>query len=405
MSRWLLAPLLAVGFTLCGCPTPTDSNGNGGTDTETNGETETPAGDAYRIAVAGPMTGDSADMGASISKAAKLWEKQTNAAGGIKGKKVELAIEDDKGLPNEATNVATKIASDKSVCVVVGHFNSSCTKAARSRYEQAGIVEFTPGSTNVTICKESEWTFRNLYHDGTQGIFMARYAKQAMGAKSVSLVYENDDYGTGLKESVAAECAEIGLTIAGEAGYQRGRLGDPKQLATTLQSQKPDAIIVCGLYSGAALLTKAIRNDLGWSDVKIFGSDGVMNSAYVDTAGETAEGAMVVTPFFFSDSGSDKAKAFREAYRKEYKADPDTWAALTYDALGMVAKGIEAVGSDRKALRDWMAGIKTKEAGYDGVTGVTYFDDNGDCPGKPPMVVVVNNGEFEAADPPSVPVD
>ncbi|MEZ6187509.1 MAG: ABC transporter substrate-binding protein [Planctomycetota bacterium] len=402
MNRWYLAPLMALGLTLCGCPTPTDSGGGGGTTPDGGGA---PSGETLRIAVAGPLTGDSADIGASIKKAAQLWEKQTNAEGGIGGKKVELSIEDDKGLPNEATNVATKIASDEGIALVVGHFNSSCTKAARATYERTGIVEFTPGSTNVTICKESPWTFRNLYHDGTQGIFMARYAQKALGAKSVSLVYEKDEYGTGLKESVAAECAEIGLTIAGEAGYQRGRLGDPKQLATTVQGQKPDVIIICGLYSGAALLTKAIRNDLNWTDVKIFGSDGVMNGALVDTAGETAEGIMVVTPFFFSDSASDEAKAFREAFRKEYGSDPDTWAALTYDALGMAAKGIAEVGADRKALRDWLAGCTSKDKGYTGVTGVTYFDENGDCPGKPPMVVVVNNGEFQAADPPSVPVD
>jgi branched-chain amino acid transport system substrate-binding protein len=69
--------------------------------------------------------------------------------------------------------------------------------------------------------------------------------------------------------------------------------------------------------------------------------------------------------------------------------EPDTWAALTYDACGQVIQAIEAVGTGRKAIRDHLAAQNTKEKGYDGVTGLTYFDENGDCPGKPIYVTQV----------------
>ena len=58
---------------------------------------------------------------------------------------------------------------------------------------------------------------------------------------------------------------------------------------------------------------------------------------------------------------------------------PNAWAALTYDSVGMIAEAIEKGGENRKAIRDYLAGINTLAEGYVGVTGLTYFDENGDC--------------------------
>ena len=84
------------------------------------------------------------------------------------------------------------------------------------------------------------------------------------------------------------------------------------------------------------------------------------------------------------------------AFREKYKEDPDCWAALTYDAVGLAAQTIAKVGMDRKAIRDHLAGMQTREAGYDGVAGVTYFDANRECQ-RPAYVAVVKGGGLVAA--------
>ena len=130
--------------------------------------------ETVRIAVCGPMTGSAAAFGEMIKNAAKLKEKEINDAGGIsvdvgngetRKMMVEAVVFDDKGDTTEATNVARKVASDDDLLLVVGHFNSTCSLAAKEEYNRVGIVEFSPGSTNVNVCRGGPFSFRNLYRD------------------------------------------------------------------------------------------------------------------------------------------------------------------------------------------------------------------------------------------------
>ena len=84
------------------------------------------------------------------------------------------------------------------------------------------------------------------------------------------------------------------------------------------------------------------------------------------------------------------------AFEEMHGVAPDTWAALTYDAVGMIVEAIEKGGENRKVIRDHLASIDTPEEGYDGITGLTYFDENGDCT-KPAYVKIVKDGQFVPA--------
>ncbi len=379
----LLAALLApMAVALTGCP-PTDGQGAG-------------SGGNVRLAFAGPLSGGAANLGIASRKGFELAIKQRNERGGVGGQQVEALVEDDKGDPNEASNVAQKLAADARVSAVVGHFNSACSNAAKDTYNRKQVVQFSPGSTNITVCRDADWTFRNLYHDGYQGIFMARYVREILGHTKAAIVFDNDDYGRGLKDAIEAKAAEIGLEIVAQESYLRERTQDFKTLATTLRDKAPQALIVSGLYNEATLLAKAVRNDLGWKDVAILGSDGVMDPAFAKEA--ACEGGYVVTPFHFANDASPEARKFGEDFRAAYGEDPDTWAALSYDATNMLLDAIAEVGPDRTKVRDWLAGKRDLAAGFKGVTGVTYFDEHGDCPSKPAQVVLVRNGGFVLAE-------
>ncbi|MHC4780948.1 MAG: ABC transporter substrate-binding protein [Planctomycetota bacterium] len=356
------------------------------------------ATDEVVIAVAGPMTGSGAAFGEQIRNAANLKLKEINDAGGINGKKLKLVIEDDKGDTTEATNVARKIVSDPSVCMVIGHFNSTCSNAAKEEYNRKKISSISPGSTNVSVCVGYEWTFRNLYRDDYQGTFLAHYAQKKLNAKKVAIFYDNDDYGKGLMKAFKGEADKIGLEIVGTESYIRERTQDFKPLLQKVQSAAPDAIFVAGLYNEGALLCKAARTDLGL-DLVFLGGDGLMNEKFIEIAGEAAEAAYITTPFLFN-TGNDtpEAKKFLEDYRKTYDKEPDTWAALTYDAVGMAVEAVKAVGTDRTKIKEWLAACTTPEKAYKGVTGLTYFDKEGDCYSKPAYVAQVKDKKFVPAE-------
>jgi branched-chain amino acid transport system substrate-binding protein len=346
-------------------------------------------GKTYLVGVTGPFTGDGAQYGEMARMAAEMKADEINAAGGINGVPLELEFEDDKGDPKEAANTAQKLGSNPNVLAVLGHFNSSCSLAGKEVYNSMGVLQMSYGSTNVTVCEGGDWTFRNVYRDDFQGQFIADFIKYVLGYDRVAVFFDNDDYGRGLRDSFAERAQEIGLEIVREEAYVRDTQEYTPQL-TQIIAKKPDIIFISGLYANAAMILTQARN-LGIA-TPFIGGDGLLSSDLVTNAGKAAEGVIVTCPFL-PTMGDERTRKFAASFKERYGTEPDAWAALTYDALGIVAEAIEKAGPNRKAIRDYVAAMNSPEKGYDGVAGLTYFNGDGDCL-KPLVVAVVKNGRF-----------
>lgn len=354
-----------------------------------------------RVAVAGPFTGNAAAFGEMIKRGAELSAKEINAAGGINGMKLTLVFGDDTGTDKEARAVATRFATDRRILAVVGHFNSACSLAGKGIYKENGIVALSPGSTNVSVCEGSDWTFRNLYRDDFQGEFIAKYIKNSLTElQTVAILFDNDDYGRGLRDGFSAAAEKIEVDIVASEAYDRDNTDFKAQL-TSIKAKNPDLIFISGLYGQAGLIAKQARES--GITAQFFGADGVDSPDFLTIAGAAAEGTLLTTPFTF-DLGGEAAQQVALAFEEDYGVLPDTWAALTYDAMGMIVEAIEktynadaTLAENRKAIRDHLASLDTPEEGYKGITGLTYFDINGDTVNKPAYVKIVKDGEFTTA--------
>ncbi len=390
MRNWLVG-LLIVGFvSILGCQAQ---------DRSTSQTQRAPR--ELKVAVAAPFTGNAAAFGEMIRRGAELQAKEINDAGGVNGMKLMLVFEDDAGKDAEASLVAERIANNLQILAVVGHFNSSCSLAGKPIYQRAGIVELSPGSTNVNVCEGSDWTFRNLYRDDFQGKFIAQYIDKILtDLQSVAVFFDNDDYGRGLRNAFVEEAEKIGLNLVASEAYDRDNTDFKAQL-TSIKAKNPDAIFISGLYSEAGLIAKQAR-ETGIT-AQFFGADGVDSPDFLTIAGSAAEGTYLTTPFTFGAAGED-ALQMAANFEEMHGVAPDTWAALTYDAVGMIADALEktynpeaSVADNRKSIRDHLASLDTPEEGYKGVTGLTYFDTNGDTVNKPAYVKIVKDGQFVAA--------
>ncbi len=394
MRNWLVGLLIVGLLSFWGCQPPDKK-------TEVSSDATEASSEQVKVAVAGPFTGTAAAFGEMIRRGAELKAKQINEAGGINGRELILAFGDDAGTEKEAKSVATRFATDKQILAVVGHFNSSCSLAGKEIYKANGIVELSPGSTNVSVCEGSDWTFRNLYRDDFQGMFIARYISQVLSDyKAVAVLFDNDDYGRGLRDAFTAEAKKINLDVVTSVAYDRENTDFSTQL-TSIKGKKPDIIFISGLYEQAALIVKQARR-LGVK-AQFFGADGIDSPNFIKNAGISADGTYLTTPFTFG-AGGEEAANVAAAFEAEFKVPPDTWAALTYDAMGMIAEAIEktynkdaTLAENRKAIRDHLASIDTPEEGYKGITGLTYFDINGDTVNKPAYVKLVIDGKYTTA--------
>jgi len=348
-----------------------------------------------RIGVAAPFTGNLAAYGDNIKSGVNLKLKEINDAGGINGQKVELVWGDDLCQPKDAGTVGAKFAADKSIVAVIGHLCSSATLAAMPIYVRAGLVALSPTSTNPTIGEVGKgWFFRNCYTDDFQGKYLASHVvSELLGVKKVAIFYENNDYAIGLKDSFVEGAKESGITVTGAEAYMTGTTDFTPQL-TKLLRDKPEAIFLCGYHPEGALIAGQGRK-LGF-DGPLFGADGIDNEDYIKIGGKAANNTYCTVPFLAASAGPE-GQAFAKKYKETYGRDVDWMSANAYDCLGILAHVIAKTGPDRKKIRDGLAAINSMENGYEGITGLTYFDEKGDC-SKPAFVKKVENGQFIAAE-------
>jgi branched-chain amino acid transport system substrate-binding protein len=122
-----------------------------------------------KLGVAGPITGPNAAFGAQLKNGVEQAVEDINAAGGILGQKVQVVVGDDVSDPKQGVSVANKFAAE-GVKMVVGHFNSGVSIPASEVYQEAGIVQITPASTNPRFTERDMWnTFRTCGRDDQQG--------------------------------------------------------------------------------------------------------------------------------------------------------------------------------------------------------------------------------------------
>ncbi len=349
----------------------------------------------FVVGFAAPLTGDSSQFGIMLKMGAELYVDEINKAGGINGRMMKLNAQDDAGKAEQAQTVATTLASDNSVLAVVGHYNSSCSLAGKGIYSQAGMVMFSPGSTNVEVTKDTEYVFRNIFTDAFQGKSLATYSAKVLGKKNAAILFDNDDYGAGLKDSYKASAEGMGLNVITELAYNQNAPDFRSQL-TTIQGMQPapDVLLIAGLYTQAANIARQAR-DLGM-ETQFIGGDGIFSQELIKLGGEATEGTFVSCPFLF-DLGGEKAKKFADTFRDKYDMEPDAWAALSYDATAMICEGIKQNGFTREAVLTYLQGVDSPQTAYPGVIGETFFDKEGDCL-RPVQMAQVKGGKFVAAE-------
>lgn len=342
--------------------------------------------DTIKIGLATPLTGASAQDGQSIQNGVNLAVKLCNEAGGINGKQVEVVAEDDKGDSSEAATVANKLAQDKNVLAVIGHFNSSCTLAGAPIYNQAGVVEVSPGSSAAAVTDAGDYTFRVITTDAVQGGYLADWCVNELGYKNIAILYENTDYGLGLADVAEEETTKLGAVTVVREAYEVGST-DFSTVLTKVANSDAEVLIIGGLYNETALIAKQMKN-YGLEDMQIMGVDAIFSEALIELGGEDTEG-IKLTGYFSEDSENPKSKEFVEAYKKEYNQVPGTYAAYAYDAALIVMDAVKNAGEDRAAIQKYMADLKD----FEGATGSNTFDENGDVI-KAPLKMEISGGKF-----------
>lgn len=371
--------ILTISLTACGG----NESGNGGEDHKAG------KGDKIVIAHAGPMTGDSAQFGDMKGKAIQLAIDETNEKGGINGKEVAQLTGDDTGNPKEAPSVAQRFAQDDSVLAVIGHWNSSCTLAARGIYDASGIPLLADSVNKALTDRTTPTAYRISLTDTVQAQELAEYAYNKMGKRKAAIMYTANDFGTGLMNDFAKAFEELGGEIVASETYFEGQSKDFSPQLTKIKGTNPDLMFIAGYYVETALIAQQSK-EMGL-DVQMLGTEGISSEELIKLGGDAVEG-IVFAGFFHPDIEYPGTKEFVDNFRAKYNKEPDTYAALAYDSAKLIFAAIEKNGESREAILKYLDEVED----FPGVAGPISFNENHDVV-RNIVVLTVKDGKIVPA--------
>jgi branched-chain amino acid transport system substrate-binding protein len=337
-----------------------------------------------KIGVASPVTGGSAAFGAQIRNGASQAVEDINKAGGVKvgdkKQKFELSTGDDASDPKQGVSVANKFASE-GVKMVVGDFNSGVSIPSSDVYQDAGIIQITPASTNVKFTERGNWnTFRTCGRDDQQGAVAGEYLVKNFKGKKVAFIHDKTPYGKGLAdETLKVFKAKGGGKEAVYEGINPGEK-DYSALVSKLKQANVDVVYFGGIHTEAGLIVRQMR-DQGLK-APLMGGDGITDKEFVQIAGPGSEGTLMT---FSPDARKNPNAKDAVAAFKAKNIDPEAYTLYAYAAVQILAKAIEETGStDGKKLADYLhQGKPTKT-----VIGDIAYDKKGDIT-RPDYVMYV----------------
>ncbi len=366
----LTAGLMTVSFAGCGSNAGSDS-AEGGT---------------FKIGGIGPLTGDAASYGISVKNGAQIAVDEINAAGGVNGMQFELLFEDDECDEEKSVN-AYNTLMDQGAQAIVGSTTSGCSIAVSAASEADGVLQITP-SGSAADCTKTDNAFRICFTDPLQGETMAQYITDK-GYKNVAVIYNNgDEYSKGIHDAFVAKFKDLGGSVVVDESFTAGDVDFKTQL-TKVQSSDADCIFLPFYYTEVAYVTdQAAALGINLPYFGCDGWDGVIKQLNGDTT--NINGATFLTPFISTDT-DPKIQKFVEAYKTAYNAEPDQFAADSYDAVYAIKLAIEKAGdTSSEALIAAMTQITV-----DGLTGEMTFDASGE-PTKSAKVAVIQDGAYTA---------
>ncbi|MBS0542266.1 MAG: branched-chain amino acid ABC transporter substrate-binding protein [Proteobacteria bacterium] len=332
------------------------------------------AQEVVKLGSAAPLTGTIAHLGKDLENGTRMAVEALNAQGvTIGGKKVkfELIGEDDQADPRTGTTVAQRLV-DAGVKGVVGHLNSGTSIPASRIYDQGGIPQISPASTNPKLTQQNfKGVFRTIANDVQQGGALGKFAVKSLGAKKVAIIDDRTAYGQGLADETEKAVKASGAQVVARE-FTTDKATDFNAILTKIRATAPDVIFFGGMDAQAGPMLRQMKQ-LG-INAKFLTGDGGCSPEMIKLAGEAMSSSTYCSMAGLPLDKMPGGAAFREQYKKRFGGEVQLYAPYAYDAATAIVKAMEKAGSPEpsKYLPE------LKKINFNGVTGNVAFDDKGD---------------------------
>ena len=330
------------------------------------------------------LSGAGASAGTQFRNGVELATKEINAAGGILGRKLELAAYDTQSQPGVAKGLA-KRAVDEGAYVVMGPVFSGSIVVSMAETRAAEITNFTGGEASSITAQGNPYIFRTSFNQAAGMPKLANYINNDLKAKSVAIVWVNNDFGKGGRDAMVKELGARNIKVAADVSTESNQ-ADFSAAVLKARQANADALFAYLNEEESARLLRELRKQ-GY-DKPILGETTLMGQKVIDLAGDAANGVKGHVGLTI-DAPNPLVKSFADKYEREYKAKSDHNGIKGYTAMYVVKAATEKLGKfDSKALAQALKGAKFAVKDAPGLLMDVSFDDKGDLDRESYMVEV-----------------
>jgi len=317
------------------------------------------------------VTGPAAFLGDPEHKTLQMLVEQTNAAGGLLGRKLELVSYDDGSEAAKANGFTKRLLEDDKVDVIIGGTTTGATMGMYPMVEKAEMPFMSLGGGVVIVEPVKKWMFKVAHNDrmAAEKVFLDM---QKRGLKSLALISETSGFGASGRKETLATAAKYNIDIVADETYGAKDTDVTAQLTKIKGNDKAQALLVFGLGQGPAIVTKNIAQ-LGVK-LPVYQSHGVASEEYIKLSGAAAEGvrlpaAAILAPEQIKDGDPQKKIVvdYVNAHKAATRSEVSTFGGHARDAFMIWVDAVKRAGAfDKAKVRDAIEQTK----GFVGTGGV-----------------------------------
>lgn len=360
---------------------------------------------AIPVGIAVAQTSNVALLGQEQVAGAKIAEKYFNDKGGVDGTPIRLVFQDTGGDEQGAINSFNTLINQDKVVGIVGPTLSQQAFSADPIADRAKVPVLAPSNTAKGIPQIGDYVARVSAPVAVVAPNAVKAAlKQNPNIKKVAVFFaQNDAFSKSETETFQATVKDMGLELATVQKFLTTDT-DFQSQATNAINVKPDLIIISGLAADGGNLIKQLR-ELGYKGV-IIGGNGLNTSNVFSVCKALCDGVLIAQAYS-PEYSNEINKAFREAYRAQFKNEPPQFSAQAFTGVQVFVDSLKAINAQSKVSQKPVAELRTQlnqqllGAKYDTPLGEISFTPEGEINQKEFYVARIkmeadgNNGKFE----------
>ena len=301
-----------------------------------------------------PYTGTFAALGTAIENGFRL--RVAEQGGKLGGREIEFFKVDDESEPSKATDNVNKLIKRDNVDVLIGTVHSGVAMAMAKVAKESGTLLIVPnaGADAVTGSMCATNIFRSSFSNWQPGYAMGEVMAKKGVKKVVTITWKyaaGDESVRGFKEAFE----KGGGQVVKELSLPFPNV-EFQALLTEIAAAKPDAVYAFFAGGGAVKFVKDYAAAGLRKSIPLYGA-GFLTDGTLEAQGADADG-LLTTLHYADNLGTPRDTAFRQAYVKAYKLQPDVYAVQGYDAAQMLALGLAAVKGDVSKKAEFAAALE-----------------------------------------------